>query len=120
MVRLRFSLKQFLHRGQEVVSHGAADTAIGKLNDIIFATARDVARGKHITVNANITKFVHDQGKALTIGLFQQITDQRCFTSTKKACDHCGGNACCNHDMFSFSFKKTEGLKSHAHEKPVN
>ena len=79
VVRGRVLLQQLLYAWQEIISHGAADTAIGKFDDVIGATVVRAAFLQHVGIHADVAKFIHDQRQALAVGLRDDIADQRCL-----------------------------------------
>ena len=94
MVGLWFLCQKLLDARQEIVGNGAADTAIRKLDDILGAAAVRATFLQHVTIHADITKFIDDQRQTLAIGLHDDVADECCFTCTEKAGDHGCRDAC--------------------------
>ena len=87
MVGLRFLRQKLLDARQEIIGHGAADTAIRELDDIIGAAAVSATFLQHVTIHADIAKFIDDQRQTLAIGLHDDVSDERCFAGTEEPGD---------------------------------
>ena len=72
-------MQQLLDAWQEVICHGAADTAIGQFDDVFGAAAVCTTFLQHVAIHADIAEFIDDQGQTLAIGLHDDIADQRCL-----------------------------------------
>ena len=55
--------QQLFYGGDEFVSHGAADAAIGQFDDVILGAIFVAAGFQNIAVHTHITEFVDDEGK---------------------------------------------------------
>ena len=79
---------QRLDRRDEVVGHGAADAAIGELDDI-FDRAIFVGAGfQNVAVNPERAELVDQNSKSLAAGVAHEMADQRGFSRTEKTGDH--------------------------------
>ena len=68
--------EQFLDRWNEVIGHGAADAAIGELDDVFIWAAFNPAGPQYLAVDPDIAEFVHDKGKAPTFRVFKHMADE--------------------------------------------
>ena len=85
--------EHLLHRRQEIVGDGAADAAVGELDDVVRAAGLAAAIGKHLTVEADIAEFVDDQRDAPPARILQEPADQRRLPGAEEAGDDRCGNA---------------------------
>ena len=92
MVRTRVLRQQLLHAWQEVIGDRAADTSVGKLDDVVSAAAFGAAILKHRTIHADVAELVDNQGEPLAVGLGDDVADQRGFTGPEEPGYHGGGN----------------------------
>ena len=91
VIWLRVTGEQLFHRRDEVIGHGAADAAVGKLDDVVGGAGFNAAAFEDITVNAKIAEFVDDQRDAFTLRVLQHVADEGGFTCAQEACDDgCG------------------------------
>ena len=75
-------VKERFHRWQKIISHGAANTAIGQFHHIfVFATLNATADDQ-FAVDAKITKLVDNQRNAFAAGIFQHVADHGGFART--------------------------------------
>ncbi len=88
----RRAVQQLLHGRHEIVGHGAADAAVGKLDDIVLGAHRVAAAAQHLGVDADVAELVDDQGDALAAVARQQVADQGRLAGAEKAGDDGGGN----------------------------
>ena len=77
----------------KIVGNGAANAAIGQFDDIFLGAGVDAAALKDLAVDADIAKFIDDDGEAPAARMGQQITDQSGFPGAQKAGDDGAGNA---------------------------
>ena len=56
--------QQRLDRRHEVVGHGAADAAVGELDNIGFVAGRIAASLQHVLVDAEVAELVDDERDA--------------------------------------------------------
>jgi hypothetical protein len=87
MVRERIEREKFFDRGQEIVRHGAADAAIGELDDILGAAGEIAAAVQNFRVDADVAKFVDDEGNAAPLGILQEVANEGRLPRAKKAGD---------------------------------
>ncbi len=92
MVDLALALQKLLHRRDEILGHGAADTAVGKLHHILFGAGLVAAALEDIAIHAQIAELVDDQGDAPPARVLQHMADQCGFARAKKAGDNGCGN----------------------------
>src|SRR5262249_10845277 len=83
---------QLLDGRQEIVGHGAADAAIGQLDDILVAAGRDAAAGDDLAINAEIAELVDHDREAPGATVLQQMPKQAGLAGTEKTGDDRGGN----------------------------
>ena len=76
MVRQRIKREKSFDRGQKIVGDGAADAAIGKFDDVIRAAGEIAAAIQYFRVDADIAKFVDDEGEAAALGIFQEVANE--------------------------------------------
>ena len=87
VVGLRLAREQRLDRRREIVGDGAADAAIGKLDDRLFRAGRVGAALQEIAVDADVAEFVDDEREPPPAGVRQQMADQRRLAGAEKAGD---------------------------------
>ena len=56
--------EQALQRGNEIVGDGAADAAVGQLDDAVLAAGLDAAALEDLAVDADVAELVDDDGQA--------------------------------------------------------
>ena len=61
MVGPLLTLQKGLDRGNEIVRDGAADAAIGELDDIVCWAGLDAAGAQDFAIDANIAEFIDDE-----------------------------------------------------------
>src|SRR5689334_17373270 len=76
------------HCRQEVVRHGAADTAIGKLDNVVLTTGVAAAGLENLAIDPDIAKFIDDEGDTPPSRIFQKMPDDRRLPRTEEAGDH--------------------------------
>ena len=79
------AIDQGLHGGQKIFGHGAADTPVGELDDIILGTVLDAAAFQDLGVDTKTAEFVDDHGNAASLGVGQQMPHQCCFAGSQEA-----------------------------------
>ena len=79
MIGQRPLFQQLLHAWQKVIGHRAADTAIGKLDDIINLASLGGAIAKHRRIHADIAKLIDDQRQTFASSMADDMTNQRGF-----------------------------------------
>ena len=83
---------QSLDRRDEIIGDGAADTAIGKLNDVLHRAIRIGAGFQNVAIDADGAKFIDQDRQTLALRVLHQMADQRGFASPQKAGDHGDGD----------------------------
>ena len=83
---------QRLHRRDELVGDGAAQAAVGQLDNIALATAFDAALAQSVPVNADGAEFVDDNGDPAPASVFKYMPHHGCFARAEKPSDDGGGN----------------------------
>ena len=111
MIRTRVLRQQLLHARQEIIGDRAADTSIGKLDDVVSATAFGAAILKHRTIHADVAELVDDKRQPLAVGLGDDVADQRGFTGPEEPGYHGGGNTrlCHGSDLSKRNAKERRG-----------
>src|SRR6516225_8934939 len=82
-----------IERGHELVRHGAAQAAIGEFDDIVFGAGGIATSFEDFAVDADIAESVDDNGKAATLRIGQNVTDQGRLAGAEKAGDDSAGHA---------------------------
>ena len=85
-------VQQLLERRDEIVGDGAADAAIGELDDVVLAAGLDAAGFEDLAVDADVAELVDDEGEAAAVGVLQEVADQRRLAGAEKAGDDGAGN----------------------------
>ena len=98
VVKLAVARQQLFHRRDEVVGDGAADAAIGQLDDVVLRAGFGAAAAQDVAIDAEIAELVDDQRDALALGLGEHVADQRGLAGAEEAGDDGGGNFCVRHD----------------------
>ena len=80
--------EQRLDRRHEVVGHGAADAAVGELDDIGLVAGLVAAALQHILVDAEIAELVDDQRDAPPVRGAQRVADEAGLAGAEEAGDH--------------------------------
>ena len=89
-----FALEQLRHRRDEIVGDGAADAAIGELDDVVLAAGFGAAALQHVAVDAEIAELVDDERDALAAGILQEVADHRRLAGAEEAGDDGGRESC--------------------------
>ena len=85
--------QDLVERRHEVVGHGAADAAIGQLDDVLLRAGLDAAALQDLAVDADVAELVDDDGEPPAAGVFQEVADQRRLAGAEEAGDDGAGNA---------------------------
>ena len=90
-----------VERRHEIVGDGAADAAIGELDDILLRAGLDAAALQDVAVDADVAELVDDDRQPPAAGVFQDVADQRRLAGAEKAGDDGAGDARqrCGHDL---------------------
>ena len=83
---------RLFERRHEIVGDGAADAAVGQLDDVILRAALDAAALQDLAVDADIAELVDDHGEAAAVGILQHVADQRRLAGAEEAGDDGAGN----------------------------
>ena len=83
--------EQAIEGGNEIVGHGAAQTAVRKLDDTILRATLDAATFEDLAVDADIAELVDDDGQPPPAGILQDMADECCFPGSEKAGDDGAG-----------------------------
>ncbi len=87
MVERRRALQQRLDRRQEIVGDGAAEAAVGELDDVLLGAGFDAAGFEDFAVDPDVAEFVDDQRDAASAGVLQQVADHGGLAGAEKAGD---------------------------------
>ena len=81
-----------LHDREKFLLYGATEAAIGKLIDVTIRllVTSDGASAQDITVNAQLSEFIDDNGDTQPLGILQDMAQQGRFPATEKT-RHNGG-----------------------------
>ena len=85
-------VEQALQRRHEIVGDGAADAAVGQLDDAVLRAALDAAALQDLAVDADIAELVDDHGEPAPAGILQHVADQRRLAGAEKAGDDRAGH----------------------------
>ena len=82
-------LQKPLHGGEEVFLHGAAEAAIGQLNQptVYVVVGAEPTAAQQGPIDADLTEFVNQHSQPLT-AVQQQMPQQGCFAGTQKTGHH--------------------------------
>ena len=81
------AVEQAHQRRHEIVGYGAADAAVRQLDDAVFGAAFDAAALQDVAVDADVAEFVDDHREAPSVGIFEDVADQRGLSRTEKPGD---------------------------------
>ena len=84
--------QQGLDGGQKIVGDGAANAAVGELDDVVLAAGVVTARREHLAVDTDVAELVDHQRQAPAVGVFDKVADQAGLAGAEKAGHHGGGN----------------------------
>ena len=92
VVDLRAARQDQVESRHEVVRDGAADAAVGELDDILLRASLDPAALEDVSVDADVAELVDDDGEPLAFGMLDHMADQRRLAGAEKAGDHGAGH----------------------------
>ena len=81
-----------LQRRHEIVGDGAADAAVGQLDDRVLGAALDAAALQDLAVDADIAELVDDHREAAAVGILQHVAHQRGLPGAEEAGDDGAGH----------------------------
>ena len=87
MVGRQRPVEQRLDGRQEVVGDGAAQAAIGQLDDVVVAARRVAAAEQQFAVDAEFAELVDDDREAMSGGGGEQVPHQAGFAGAQEAGD---------------------------------
>ena len=76
-----------VQRRHELIGHGAAQAAVGKLDDVLLGTGFVAAAFENFAVDADVAEFVDDHRKPPPSGICEHMADQRRLPGAEKAGD---------------------------------
>src|SRR5690606_8004756 len=79
-------------RRQEVVGDGAADAAVGQLDDVVVGAALVAAAADQLAVDAEVAELVDDEGEPAAAGILAHVPDQAGLAGPEEAGDDGRGN----------------------------
>ena len=82
-----------VERRHEFVGDGAAQAAIGELDDVLLRAGGIAAAFEDFAVDADIAELVDDDGEPAAVGIGQHVADQRRLAGAEKAGDDGAGDA---------------------------
>jgi hypothetical protein len=92
-----FPVHQRRDGGQEIIGHGAADTAVCQFHDIVFFTARhpafpifpahSVITKESLAVESKIAELIDDKGQPPTFRAHDKVADEGSFSGAEEARD---------------------------------
>ena len=85
------TVEQGLDGGEEVIRDGAADAAVGKLEDVVLHAVLDAAALDDLRVDAELAELVDDEREATTVGVGEEVADEARLARAEEAGDHGGG-----------------------------
>ena len=113
VLRRRVAVDQRLHGGDEILGDGAAQTAIGQLDDILLGAAFDAAASQHLTIDADAAELIDDDGEPLAPRRLEQMAEKRGFSCAEKAGDDGRGDAgSVGHSAASLAGSKVAGKRA--------
>ena len=77
--------EQALHGRHEIVGDGAADAAVGQLDDVVLGTGAIAAAEQQLAVDADLAELVDDQRDAAAAGVAQEVLDQAGLAGAEEA-----------------------------------
>ncbi len=92
MLGRRGPVEQGFQRRHEIIGHGAADAAVGQLDDAVLRAAFDAAALQDLAVDADIAELVDDHGEPPSIGILEHVPHQGRLAGAEKAGDDRAGN----------------------------
>ena len=113
MLRRRDAVDQRLHGGDEIFSHGAAEAAIGELDDILLRAAFDAAALQDFAIDADAAELIDDDGEPLAACGLEQMADERGFAGAEETGDDGSGDAgSVGHSAASLAGSKVAGKRA--------
>src|ERR1700740_3297069 len=88
-----FARQNGIERRNELVGDRAAQTAVGKLDDIVLRAGGIAATFENFTIDADIAELVDDYGKLAVLRIGDDFADERGFAGAEKAGDDGAGDA---------------------------
>ena len=85
--------KNGIERRDELIGDGAAQAAIGELDDILFGAGGVAAAFEDFAVDADVAELVDDDREPPALRVGDDVTDQRRFAGAEKAGDDGAGDA---------------------------
>ena len=83
-----------VERRHEFVGHGAAQAAVGELDDILLGASGIAASFEDFAVDADVAEFIDDHGEPSALRICQYVADQGRLAGAEKAGDDGAGHAC--------------------------
>ena len=93
MLDRRHAREDLVERRHELVGDGAAEAAIGELDDVLLRAGGIAAALEDLAVDADIAELVDDHREPPTVGVGQHVADQRRLARAEKAGDDGAGDA---------------------------
>ena len=107
------AVDQRLHGRDEIVGHGAAQAAIGELDDILLGAALDAAAPQDFAIDSDAAELIDDDGEALAARGLEQMAHERGFASAEEAGDDGRGDAgSVGHSAASLAGSKGAGKRA--------
>ncbi len=85
--------KDGIERRDELIGDGAAQAAIGKLDDILFRAGGVAAAFEDFAVDADVAELVDDDRQPPALGVGDDVADERRLAGAEKAGDDGAGDA---------------------------
>jgi hypothetical protein len=85
VLRRRIAVEEARQGREEILRHGAAQAAIGKLNYIVVAASSIAATEQQLAVDTEFAEFVDDNGKPPSIGSCQEMPNEAGLPGPEKA-----------------------------------
>ena len=98
-----------VQRRHEFVGHGAAQAAVGKLDDVLLGARGVAAAFEDLAVDADVAELVDDHRQAAPAGVGQHVADQRRLPGAEKAGDDRAWDARKRGDGHSLCSEKSNG-----------
>jgi hypothetical protein len=87
---------ELFHHWREFFLHGAAQAAVGQLEQLAIGlpgfVAADAAAAQQFTVDTEFAELIDDHGDAPAFGVLQQVAQQRGLATAEKAGNDGGGD----------------------------
>ena len=101
-----------IERRHEIVRHGAAETAVGELDDVLLRAGRVAAALEDFAVDADVAELVHDHRQPSPLRVRQDVADQRRLSGAEKAGDDGAGHARVTELLIPISSKSSGGTRA--------